>query len=192
MSHTHTNTHTHTHTYTHTHTHTHTYTHTYTHTHTHPHTHTITPYLLYFGTKKNKLKGGPKRKHNLALKSRKMANISICRLHLVLLSTITHTKKCFLASNLGHSHGDFFFTVEKKQDGSWHIWYFHHTFQPCSHNHQAQNSSTQSCFKVFCMLFFWQSRWLNQLKNDWVYIYRIPIDKAHDAFSFPFAFNVLH
>ena len=127
MSHTHTNTNTHTHTHIHTHTYTHTYTHihthihtdTHTHRHTHIHTHThITPYLLYFGTKKKKLKGGPKRKHNLALKSRKMANISICRLHLVLLSTITHTKKCFLASNLGHSHGDFFFTVEKKQDGS--------------------------------------------------------------------------
>ena len=100
---------------------------------------------------KGNFKGELKRRCKLARKHKKMTNISICKLCLVVLSLFIQ-KLHFSALNQSSSCSPCIvmyvcsLQLKCRKRLVWHIGYFHYTFQPCSWHHWrscwAQNGST--------------------------------------------------
>ena len=81
-----------------------------------------------------------------------------------------------------------------KKVGSWHIWYFCHTCQPCLMTWtQTAGHKMAACIFVTFKHRFLTSRTRRGVKNCWVHILKnfIPIDKVCDASTFWFHFNSL-
>ena len=88
----------------------------------------------------------PKRKHKLAWKRNKCANISICRHHYIVLSMLIHKEyvSCFKYELL-RSQPCWLALCQwrTEKNGYFGIWYFCHTWQSCLWRHQC----TQLCTK---------------------------------------------